>query len=380
MRSTFPDPSSDNKWTILFTYLIRGDFKKASKIIRILSKENQNYSIYFQKIDQLIQQFPSISSKDQKTSEFQESWVTWHNQSKTLSRQIAGIDENFKTIFAILLGDLETIKRATENIHWLECFAADILFKHPTTTNQSARELLLNHFNALAEHNQDDSEMKRNLMYNIITGDIVEVISILSSTASLWTTVHITDLFYHANLLNSQHSENFSSIREKLIVEYASDLMRDARHWQLASNYLSHCGEIGPFVLSYLIERIPIQSDVKAFKLIQLCKLHNLQKQEKIIYTVLASKALQHHRFEACLEWLSRIPDHNRINKAISKIIQYSDTSKTILSLFDSWNSNFSAFVFDDHISSLLSNFKLLSDFKNVRCFYFFISFVFFSS
>ncbi len=48
--------------------------------------------------------------------------------------------------------------------------------------------------------------------------------------------------------------------------------------WQLALGYLAHCPEQGQHYMQLLIRRIPMDTEKKAKKVLQLCKKYQLKE------------------------------------------------------------------------------------------------------
>ena len=89
---------------------------------------------------------------------------------------------------------------------------------------------------------------------------------------NLWFPAHLLDLLHHGDQLqeSSNPEENElqagESLREFLLLEYATCLMSNASLWQVGVLYLDHCPVQGRHRLELLLERIPLTSERRAEK------------------------------------------------------------------------------------------------------------------
>uniref|UniRef100_A0A3Q2Q8P3 Nuclear pore complex protein Nup85 n=1 Tax=Fundulus heteroclitus TaxID=8078 RepID=A0A3Q2Q8P3_FUNHE len=124
-----------------------------------------------------------------------------------------------------------------------------------------------------------------------------------------WFVAHLTDLLDHCKLLHS-HNLNFgSNMREFLLIEYASGLFTHHSLWQCAVDYFDHCPELGRACLELQIERVPLDTERKALKVLRICEDRQMSEQVRSICKIMAMRALRNNRLGSALSWSIRAKD-----------------------------------------------------------------------
>ena len=97
--------------------------------------------------------------------------------------------------------------------------------------------------------------------------DMSQVMNELCNTLdNFWYPAHLLDLLHHSGSLESnlgQQNEQIqagASLREFLLLEYATCLMTHNSLWQVGALYLDHCPVQGKQRLELLLERVPLTS------------------------------------------------------------------------------------------------------------------------
>ena len=122
------------------------------------------------------------------------------------------------------------------------------------------------------------------------------------------------------------------------MLEYAGGLLADPSLWPVAAAYLATCGPLGAAHLAASVERIPLDTDRKAHKVLHLCHAHGLADQgagaaapppprpvpcwphplrartlggpaATTVCRVMGRRALGHGRVGAALQWYLRCED-----------------------------------------------------------------------
>ncbi len=79
--------------------------------------------------------------------------------------------------------------------------------------------------------------------------------------------------------------------------------------WQVVAGYLDHCPEFGRHYLELFIERVPLQSEKKAMKVLRICEEREMTDQVKSICKVLGMRSFQHGQLGSALSWCIRSKD-----------------------------------------------------------------------
>ena len=98
---------------------------------------------------------------------------------------------------------------------------------------------------------------------------------------------HMTDLLHHCGQL--ELSANASSVlnqrkyrcslREHILLEYAEGLLSHGSLWQVGVSYLDFCPQFGRQHLALHLDKLPVDSDVKATKVLRVMEKRGLTPQ-----------------------------------------------------------------------------------------------------
>ncbi|XP_053087338.1 nuclear pore complex protein Nup85-like [Pangasianodon hypophthalmus] len=100
-----------------------------------------------------------------------------------------------------------------------------------------------------------------------------------------------------------------SNLREFLVLEYASGLFSHHSLWQLAVDYFDHCPEFGRVYLELQMERVPLETERKALKVLRICEQRQMNEQVRSICKIMAKRALSNNRLGSALSWSIRAKD-----------------------------------------------------------------------
>ncbi|KAF3846441.1 hypothetical protein F7725_003519 [Dissostichus mawsoni] len=146
-----------------------------------------------------------------------------------------------------------------------------------------------------------------NILLAAFEFDIHQVIKECSIALNNWWFVaHLTDLLDHCKLLQSHNLHFGSNLREFLLLEYASGLFTHHSLWQLAVDYFDHCPDLGRVYLELQIERVPLNTERKALKVLRICEQRQMSEQVRSICKIMAMRALKNNRLGSALSWSIR--------------------------------------------------------------------------
>ena len=102
-----------------------------------------------------------------------------------------------------------------------------------------------------------------------------------------WMAAHLTDLLHHCGQLDLSADASSvlgqrkyrCSLREHIILEYAEGLFSHASLWQVGVGYLDFCPQFGRQHLALHLEKLPVDSDVKATKVLRMMEKRGLTPQ-----------------------------------------------------------------------------------------------------
>lgn len=209
-----------------------------------------------------------------------------------------------------MLGDEATLLEQKELMsNWYHFLVTRLLYSNPTVKPtdlhlyaQSSLDMFLG--------GESSPEPLDNILMAAFEFDIHQVIKECSIALSNWWFVaHLTDLLDHCRLLQSHNLYFGSNMREFLLLEYASGLFAHHSLWQLGVDYFDYCPELGRVSLELHIERIPLNTEQKALKVLRICEQRQMTEQVGSICKILAMKAVRNNRLGSALSWSIRAKD-----------------------------------------------------------------------
>ncbi|KAJ6660311.1 hypothetical protein lerEdw1_017734 [Lerista edwardsae] len=302
----------ENFWNVITIFVLQGRMDEARQL---LSKEaNTNpASVNMCKIlDDLMKKMPVISPGNTQTlTEMELKWQHWHEDCQRFLQDGTFVsNQHMETLCKILLGDETTLLEKKDLMStWYHFLVTRLLYCHPTVKHvelhlyaQSSLDLFLG--------GESSPEPLDSILLAAFEFDIHQVIKECSIALSNWWFVsHLTDLLDHCNLLQSHNLYFGSNMREYLLLEYASGLFSHHSLWQLAVDYFDYCPEYGRAYLELHIERIPLDTEHKARKVLRVCEQRMMTEQVRSICKIMAMKAVRNNRLGSALSWSIRAKD-----------------------------------------------------------------------
>uniref|UniRef100_A0A2I2Y4U4 Nuclear pore complex protein Nup85 n=1 Tax=Gorilla gorilla gorilla TaxID=9595 RepID=A0A2I2Y4U4_GORGO len=217
---------------------------------------------------------------------------------------------HLESLLKIMLGDEAALLEQKELLsNWYHFLVTRLLYSNPTVKPidlhyyaQSSLDLFLG--------GESSPEPLDNILLAAFEFDIHQVIKECSIALSNWWFVaHLTDLLDHCKLLQSHNLYFGSNMREFLLLEYASGLFAHPSLWQLGVDYFDYCPELGRVSLELHIERIPLNTEQKALKVLRICEQRQMTEQVRSICKILAMRAVRNNRLGSALSWSIRAKD-----------------------------------------------------------------------
>ncbi|KAK7940284.1 hypothetical protein WMY93_003610 [Mugilogobius chulae] len=249
-------------------------------------------------------------SGTQTLTEFDVKWRHWHEEvDRCLQDNSFASSQHLETICKILAGDEDILLEHRELLStWYHYMVTRLLYCHPTVKPTELHYYAQSCLTMFLETSAP--EPLDNILLAAFEFDIHQVIKDCSIALNNWWFVaHLTDLLDHCNLLQSHNLHFGSNLREFLILEYASGLFTHHSLWQLAVDYFDHCPEFGRVYLELQIERVPLDTERKALKVLRICEQRQMSEQVRSICKIMAMRALRNNRLGSALSWSIRAKD-----------------------------------------------------------------------
>lgn len=108
------------------------------------------------------------------------------------------------------------------------------------------------------------------LLKAVMSMDDDQLLRDTSERFDWWFPAHLCDLLTACGAINKPER------REALLMGYGTALFSHESLWAVGATYIASCPTMGADSLEVLLEQVPLDSDRKALKVIQLCEKHRL--------------------------------------------------------------------------------------------------------
>uniref|UniRef100_A0A8D3DPJ9 Nuclear pore complex protein Nup85 n=1 Tax=Scophthalmus maximus TaxID=52904 RepID=A0A8D3DPJ9_SCOMX len=284
-------------WDVVMSYVLQGRLDEARQMLMKQANLQPAARNIYKLMDTLLSKMPFYNPGGNQTlTEFD---VKWRHCNKHL-----------EIICKILVGDEDTLLAHKDLLStWYHFLVTRLLFCHPTVKptelHYYAQSCLTMFLDSRSVPEPLDS-----ILLAAFEFDIHQVIKDCSIALNNWWFVaHLTDLLDHCKLLQSHNLHFGSNLREFLLLEYASGLFTHHSLWQLAVDYFDNCPEFGRVYLELQIERVPLDTERKALKVLRICEQRQMSEQVRSICKVMAMRALRNNRLGSALSWSIRAKD-----------------------------------------------------------------------
>ncbi|XP_034363638.1 nuclear pore complex protein Nup85 [Arvicanthis niloticus] len=299
-------------WNLVTVLVLQGRLDEARQMLSKEADANPSSVGMCRVLGDLMRTMPILSPGNTQTlTELELKWQHWREEcERHLQDNTFAANPRLESLCKIMLGDEATLLEQKELLsNWYHFLVTRLLYSNPTVKPidlhfyaQSSLDLFLG--------GESSPEPLDNILMAAFEFDIHQVIKECSIALSNWWFVaHLTDLLDHCRLLQSHNLYFGSNMREFLLLEYASGLFAHHSLWQLGVDYFDYCPELGRVSLELHIERIPLNTEQKALKVLRICEQRQMTEQVRSICKILAMKAVRNNRLGSALSWSIRAKD-----------------------------------------------------------------------
>lgn len=148
---------------------------------------------------------------------------------------------------------------------------------------------------------------------------------------NLWFPCHLLDVLIGTGSCPAAalHSEYGDDIRTSRITEFASSLLAQPSLFSLAPAYFASCGAFGMACLEAYLERLPLDCERKALKLLRVCHNNHLEQLARSICRVMGRQAVGNAQLGAALSWFGRAKDAASVTQLADRILLDYQHAKT---------------------------------------------------
>ncbi|XP_078063807.1 nuclear pore complex protein Nup85 [Mustelus asterias] len=299
-------------WNVVTGYVLQGRLDDARQMLAKKAATEPAKSSMYRCMDELMRKMPIfIRGISQSVTEFELKWRHWQEEcERCLKEGTFASSGELLLICQILAGKEDALKEKSDLLStWYHLLVSKLLYTNPTIKPADVyqhAELCLDHFvSSGSKSDALDRILLAAFEFNI--HQVLKDCSVILN--NWWFVAHLTDLLDHCNLLQSHNLHFGSNLREFLILEYASGLFNHDSLWQLAVDYFDHCPQFGRIYLELYIERIPLNTERKALKVLRICEQRQMTEQVRSICKIMAMKAIRNNRLGSALSWSVRAKD-----------------------------------------------------------------------
>ncbi|PIK46116.1 putative nuclear pore complex protein [Apostichopus japonicus] len=284
---------SKDYWSAVYIYVLQGRLSEARHLLSMNPETQHDVHGAYARIDELMRRMPvfSVFSR-QSLAEFDLKWRNWQEICQQLL--VDGVFVSYQpleTICRILAGQQDVLDQLQDLAgDWYQIMVTKLLYTNPMVKAvdlQYHAKSCMDKFRGSSRLLPLDQILLAALEY-----DVTQIIKISSSSLSNWWFVaHLADLLHHAGQLETHQLDFGATMREFLLLEYASTLMARESMWQIIIEYLEHCPVFG----RHIYPRGSVLTDLFAVSQ-SICK-------------VMGMRALQEKRLGTALTWCLRSQD-----------------------------------------------------------------------
>ncbi|KAF4080768.1 hypothetical protein AMELA_G00174970 [Ameiurus melas] len=299
-------------WDVVMSFVLQGRMDEARQVLQKQASLQPASRAAYQLVDNLLHKMPVFNPGGTQTlTEFDVKWRHWHEEcDRCLQDNSFASNRHLETICKVLVGDEDTLLEQKVLLGtWYHLLISRLLFSHPTVKPAELHYYAQSSMDMFLE-SPSASEPLDSILLAAFEFDLHQVIKDCSIALNNWWFVaHLTDLLDHCKLLQSHNLHFGSNLREFLVLEYASGLFSHHSLWQLAVDYFDHCPEFGRVYLELQIERVPLETERKALKVLRICEQRQMNEQVRSICKIMAKRALSNNRLGSALSWSIRAKD-----------------------------------------------------------------------
>lgn len=306
------DPyAHDDYWPTLHGFVLQGRLEEVCDMLMHHPQRDHGVFDVFANIEELLRKMPVYQVKQgQSASDFNSKWEQWQCECSTRFN-----DGDFSQypelaiVCQLLCGsDAALVQKRHLCQSWYQVLVAKLLYSEPLVKTSHLKHHAveaMEMFNGIGKVTALDEIVLS--AFSLDPHKLIETCS--DALPNWWFVSHLTDLLYHAGLLKSVNLDYGADLREFLLLEFSASLMSHSSLWTIAGDYLMTCPASGREHLEVYLEKIPLDCEKKALKVIHMCDRYGFTEQTLSICKVMGMKALHRKRLGVALSWCLRAKD-----------------------------------------------------------------------
>lgn len=305
-KSVRADLENCNYWEIVMGCALHGKLDVVRALLALHSKADRPAFIA---AENALRSMPIYNVYGgYSVNEFTLRWKQWQlDLSSNIESKAFSVEPNLETLMKLVVGN-ELWEFSEYTDAWYELLAAKLFYSVPCCKQPE----LARHANDIAVKWQASRHLD-NVILALMEGDLHQVIKgIQYMNDNGWFAAHLTDLLYRCGRLKiiDKNQKNVTALlHESLILEYGSLLMDHHSLWQCGASYLEHCSLQGLSRLEALLQSIPLGTEAKINKILDLARDHKMHKVVTSICKSQGMKCIRRGRPGNALAWALQAQD-----------------------------------------------------------------------
>ncbi|KAJ8730424.1 hypothetical protein PYW07_017462 [Mythimna separata] len=296
----------EDYWDTVLGMVVQGRVDVARALLKLHSATESNE---FKLVDNSLRSMPVYSVYGGiSTGEFTISWKHWQAECRSkLSSRVLASQPKLELIMRIIIGDYSAFESIRSKYSsWFDILGGWVMFTAPWARRHElggAAAACAGMAPAPRSHLDD-------MVRALLEGDLHQVIhEIQQISDNGWFATHLTDILFHCGKLSimDKHQTNVTSrLRDSLILEYGCLLMEHKSLWSVGLSYLASCPPEGLRRAELILERMPVETEAKAMRIIAEAKKYGLVGVAQSVCSCMCARHLSGGRLGGALCWAMR--------------------------------------------------------------------------
>ncbi|XP_065826096.1 nuclear pore complex protein Nup85-like [Oscarella lobularis] len=306
-------------WNAVKMLVLYGRLEEARNLLMQHPARKPGTHDAFASLDSLLKRMPHFHSKS-NVSDYAVRWQRW--QIECIAERDKGAflgQPHLEQIVQILCGDETVFEDLKELCNtWYKQMVVRLVFCNPTVRAIDVQ------YHVPPLETDDDLGLLDEILLAALRYSLEDVLSLASScTGNWWAVAHLTDLLHFGGHLKAFKLEYGPGLREFLLLEYGNSLMHHQSLWEVSAEYFSYCPIRGRDHIEALLDRVPLETEAKAVKLLHLCRKYDLPHQGQSLCKAMTMRALLNGRLGSALNWSIKSKDPSLAAGVADKILDH---------------------------------------------------------
>ncbi|KAJ2607330.1 hypothetical protein H4S08_004861 [Coemansia sp. RSA 1365] len=265
-----------------------------------------------------------LGTNDETTGSFNARWRRWSNETHDISTAIGSViseendDPQLSSLFRIaeiLRGEVDVISEEGEL--WQDVLGAILLYSEPTA--QADRLPTLAQV-VLEQFQTDEFTQVDRALVALLNHDLAEFL-VYSNQIDNWLSAHTSDIMDHLGILEEWRSVFAMEPRAHYLHLLGEKYLSHQDLWHVGLDYFGQSkSPMGLSLVEETIIRMPLESDKRAQKILDICAKYRLTTAVDRIHRQLGRQKWQRGRLGAAIAHFAQVGDRNAIGQICDQL------------------------------------------------------------